>query len=396
MGAANVYLGLYAGMTVSASIPAAGHRHAHPAGARSAAGTILEANQVQTAASAGESLAAGVIFTLPALVMIGIWNEFPMLLTAAISFTGGLLGILFMIPMRRVFVVGDSEELKFPEGVACAAVLEAGQEKASHAISIIKGALYGAVIKGPRGVRGSHQGPARGRLLRRRRRLSSTSPVTSPRRSWPVAISSASTVAALVFTGGFISWIICLPLVGAGRARRAHRRKRSRASRPRTSATSASVPWWSGACRRSSVYATASCPPSATCAAQRAAGARLRSSAPSRTIPAWAIRSFSALAVVLVAAIYYFLTDDIAITLVTAVIMVVMSFFFTAVASYIVGLVGNSNSPVSGMTITAVLFTGAIDAPVRLLRDHRHPRHARGGRHRLLRGVHLGGRLQTT
>ena len=120
MGAANVYLGLKAGMTVSASIPAAVMamlilRRLFRGG------TILEANQVQTAASAGESLAAGIIFTMPALLLIGAWQQFDMLMTTIIAFTGGLLGVLFMIPMRRVFVVQTSAELKFPEGLACAA-----------------------------------------------------------------------------------------------------------------------------------------------------------------------------------------------------------------------------------------------------------------------------------
>ena len=126
MGAANVYVGLKAGMTVSASIPAAVmamllfrlfFRHS----------SILEANQVQTCASAGESLAAGIIFTMPAMILIGYWKEFDYWTITIVAMTGGLLGILFMIPMRRVFVVGN-EDLPFPEGVACATVLEAGEE----------------------------------------------------------------------------------------------------------------------------------------------------------------------------------------------------------------------------------------------------------------------------
>ena len=116
MGSANVYLGLKAGMTVSASIPAA------VVGMLllrliSNNPSILEANQIQTAASAGESLAAGIIFTMPALIITGIWQEFNMLLTCVIAFTGGLLGILFMIPMREVFIVSNRDNLKYPEGV---------------------------------------------------------------------------------------------------------------------------------------------------------------------------------------------------------------------------------------------------------------------------------------
>ena len=98
MGSANVYLGLKAGMTVSASIPAAvvgmlALRAARGIDGKSLGGSILEANQIQTTASAGESLAAGIIFTMPALILIGVWQEFDMFLTTVIAFTGGLLGI---------------------------------------------------------------------------------------------------------------------------------------------------------------------------------------------------------------------------------------------------------------------------------------------------------------
>src|SRR3989338_2011310 len=123
MAAANVYLGLKAGMTGSASIPAAVmamgiFRFFRPRR------TIYESNLVQTSASAGESLAAGIIFTMPALVIAGIWSTFNFWTTSLIALTGGLLGIMFMIPMRKVFVV-DSKELAFPEGLACAEVLRA-------------------------------------------------------------------------------------------------------------------------------------------------------------------------------------------------------------------------------------------------------------------------------
>ena len=155
MGSANVYLGLKAGMTVSASIPAAVVgmlvlRYFGRTGGSSHGGSILEANQIQTAASAGESLAAGIIFTMPALILIGVWQEFDMFLTTVIAFTGGLLGILFMIPMRQVFIVKNEDNLQYPEGLACASVLEAGQETDSsdNASSIIKGALLGGAFKG--------------------------------------------------------------------------------------------------------------------------------------------------------------------------------------------------------------------------------------------------------
>ncbi|MDP6445552.1 MAG: OPT/YSL family transporter, partial [Pirellulaceae bacterium] len=106
MGAANVYLGLKVGMTVSASIPAAVIAMGILRGVMRRTST-LESNLVQTSASAGESLAAGIIFTMPALVIAGIWAEFDFWITTAVAFTGGLIGILFMIPMRRIFVVDN-------------------------------------------------------------------------------------------------------------------------------------------------------------------------------------------------------------------------------------------------------------------------------------------------
>ncbi len=147
MGAANVYVGLKAGMTVSASIPAAVmamllfrlfFKNS----------TILEANQVQTCASAGESLAAGIIFTMPAMILIGYWDSFDFWTVTIIAFTGGLLGILFMIPMRKVFVI-NNDELKYPEAVACAAVLQAGEgdDDAGAGTNLILGGLLGGVVK---------------------------------------------------------------------------------------------------------------------------------------------------------------------------------------------------------------------------------------------------------
>ncbi len=122
LSAANAYLGLFAGMTVSASIPAAVLSMAilrlfkkH---------NILENNIVQTAASAGESLAAGVIFTFPALVLMGYWSEFNYLETTLIALCGGVLGVLFTIPLRNALIV--QQKLKFPEGVATAEVLKRG------------------------------------------------------------------------------------------------------------------------------------------------------------------------------------------------------------------------------------------------------------------------------
>jgi len=154
--AANVYLGLYVGMTVSASIPAAVISMAvlrSLAKANIAKKTnILENNWVQTAVSSGESLAAGVIFTLPALLVMNAssngeigWSDFPYFKTLIIALVGGTIGVLFSISLRRIFIV--KENLPYPEGVACAEVLVAGEKGGAQVTPIFAGLAFGALYK---------------------------------------------------------------------------------------------------------------------------------------------------------------------------------------------------------------------------------------------------------
>lgn len=122
LGGANAYLGLKIGMTVSGSIPAAVLSMVILKAFRQS--NILENNIVQTAASAGEVVASGVVFTLPALIMMGYWQSFPFWLVSALVATGGCMGVLFSIPLRRAFIV--QSDLPFPEGIATGEVLKAG------------------------------------------------------------------------------------------------------------------------------------------------------------------------------------------------------------------------------------------------------------------------------
>lgn len=149
LGAANAYLGLYAGMTVSAIIPGAVMALAF---LKPFKGTILEVNIATMGASAGECVAAGVIFTIPALVLLGVWTEINYLQTTFISLIGGLLGVLWMVPLRRALVV--KTDLPFPEGVAVAAVLtttvggeESNTTEDTSSIWLVVGALIAALFK---------------------------------------------------------------------------------------------------------------------------------------------------------------------------------------------------------------------------------------------------------
>ena len=142
-GAVSVYVGLRAGLTVSASIPIAVLSISIlRAFGRS---TILENNIVQTTGSAGESLAAGVMFTLPALIFLGFGSEFTFWRIFPMALLGGWLGVLFMIPLRRQLIVKEHGNLSFPEGTACADVLVAGEKGGSFAGRVFWGLGLGGV-----------------------------------------------------------------------------------------------------------------------------------------------------------------------------------------------------------------------------------------------------------
>lgn len=385
MGAANVYLGLKAGLTVSASIPAAvmGSLLLRMLSGRA---SILEANQVQTAASAGESLAAGIIFTVPALLLIGYWQSFEWWSTTLIAFTGGLLGILFMIPMRRVFV-SESPELPYPEAVACAAVLEtsagdtperspqgataatASRDATSHegAAHIVRGGVLGAAFKVATSGLGILAGTLEGARVVGERVLflgADMSPALVA-----VGFIVRLNVALLVGLGGVIGWLICMPLLAELRAMSAWL---GAAPAPALdgSAVEQAYTLWSSEVRFIGVGAMAVGGLTALLRVRtglaRAVGELRRAGrghpasldARDRDLPPRVTLPLMGVAITGVIAVYLHFTGAIAITLVAAAAMLVLAFFFVAVASYIVGLVGNSNSPVSGMTITAVLITG--------------------------------------
>jgi putative OPT family oligopeptide transporter len=143
-GAANAYLGLLAGQTVSASLPAAVIGMFVLSTAFKSR-NVLENNIVQTIGSSGESLAAGVIFTVPALIFLG---ERPSLaLIFALAGVGGILGMLFMIPLRRYLIVREHGKLAFPEGVACAEILKAGEHGGTQFGLVMRGITVGSAYR---------------------------------------------------------------------------------------------------------------------------------------------------------------------------------------------------------------------------------------------------------
>ena len=146
-GASTVYLGLRAGLTVSASIPIA--VLAISVLKRLGGSTILENNIVQTIGSAGESVAAGVVFTVPALIFFGERGQgyFKYFQITMLAFAGGILGVLMMVPLRRALIVKEHGVLPYPEGTACADVLVAGERGGALAKTVFQGLGVGAVWK---------------------------------------------------------------------------------------------------------------------------------------------------------------------------------------------------------------------------------------------------------
>jgi putative OPT family oligopeptide transporter len=356
MGAANVYIGLKAGMTVSASIPAAVMAMLlfRALFGRS---QVLEANQVQTAASAGESLAAGIIFTMPALVMVGFWRSFDFVTVWLVALSGGLLGVLLMIPMRRVFVVENSD-LPYPEGVACAAVLQAGAEHSGtpatgEARALLTGGLLGAGFK----LCSSHLGVLKGALegaFQSGGRAFYFGSEISPMLVSVGAIVGLN-VAILIFIGGAVAWLVGLPLFVT--------------DLPIANPLEHAWSIWStkiryigvGAMVVGGVVSIIQVRRGLLHAIESVLGKhKLEAGETNRDLPRSVILPLGVLLTVIVAGLYWHFTSSVMVTVVALIAMLLMAFFFSAVASYIVGLVGNSNSPVSGMTITTVLFTGGL------------------------------------
>ncbi len=372
MTAANAYLGLKVGLTVSASIPAAVIsmlvlRSMERIPEFSIGGrrfefkevTILENNVVQTMASAGESLAAGVIFTIPALLVMGIWSEIQLLDTFIVATLGGLLGTMFTISLRRIFIV--EEALPYPEGVACREVLVAGEEGGSGLRTILYalgiGAIYGWFVKGFRVAEEKvEHGVGFGNL-----RLYGGSELS-------LALMSVGTIvglriASFILLGGFIGFVVMVPVIGLAYGYPALGSEASIVEQfgyvwkeqVRYAGVGAMVVGgiWTLFSMRGTIFTglRKALSPSS----EDEPSGRLEEDIPGRVV----------LITCIIIVICTFLfeswrTGSVILGLVGAMFLALMSFFFSAVAGYIAGVVGSSNSPVSGMTIATLLFTSAL------------------------------------
>ncbi len=355
MTAANVYLGLYAGMTVSASIPASVIAAGIFRGLLKQQ-SLHQCNIIQTMASAGESLAAGVIFTLPALVLVGAWQDFQFIPTTVIAISGGLLGVIFMIPLRRTLIIED-KDLKYPEGVACAEVLKSSSSKDAKGLGIILqglglGALFKFLAQGLKMI-----APAVETGFFWGKKVLFFGMDMSPA-LLGVGYIVGLEVAILVFIGGSLGWFLVLPMLSLSPELMS------------LSPIEAAETLWAtkirylgvGAMIVGGVYSIISVRQGMVHSLRDLKKSYHQGGSSSTSVD----MSLTSMGLILVLCLgtmmwlYHQLLGHLGLSLFTAGIMILATFPFVAVSSYIVGLVGSSNNPVSGITIAVLLATSAL------------------------------------
>lgn len=369
LAGANAYLGLFAGLTVSASIPAAVISMAILSLFKRS--NILENNIVQTAASAGESLAAGVIFTLPALILLGYWEVFDNLWVMAIAGLGGLLGVLFTIPLRRSLIV--EEGLTYPEGTATAEVLKVGdsaraKETGTGIAYLAWAGVCGALAKlSETGLR-IWEGTAQAAGFLGQSTIAYVGANLSPA-LLSVGYIVGLNIAVLVLAGGVISWYVAIPIYSTffldGNAA-------LQAVAEQGAVDLAFAIWTSqirylgvGAMLVGGIWALVSMRGSIISGVksgltQYREGTLATTLHTERDTPMPFVLGGIALFIVPIFALYVVVVDSAAIALAMTLVMVVAGFLFSAVAAYMSGLVGSSNNPVSGITIATILFSALL------------------------------------
>ena len=362
-GAANAYLGLRVGMTVSASIPAA----------VIAMGvirvimrknSILESNLVQTIGSAGESVAAGAIFTIPALFLWaseGKMDKPGILEITLIALIGGLLGVFFMIPLRNALIVREHNTLPYPEGQACAEVLLAGEEGGANASTVFAGmgisALFKFIIDGIKVVPGEITAT-----------VSKAFPGAIGTQIYPAVMSvgyiCGPRISSYMFAGGVLSWMVLIPMlvIFAG----GYFTDGGSTIAQVFEADGASGIWSSyiryigaGALAAGGIISLVKSLPLIIRTFRDAVkGFGKGSASTERTAQDLSMRVV--LIAILALTLAVWLVPAIPVSLVGAVIIVIFGFFFATVSSRMVGIVGSSNNPVSGMAIATLLIATFI------------------------------------
>ncbi|MFL2490593.1 MAG: OPT family oligopeptide transporter [Candidatus Neomarinimicrobiota bacterium] len=360
LSAAMAYLGLYAGMTVSASIPAAIVSMGILRLFRNS--NILENNIVQTAASAGESLAAGVIFTIPALVIIGYWDSIDAWEVTKIAMMGGILGVLFTVPLRRALIL--KAKLKFPEGVATAKVLETGHEsdpdKSANSLKIIGiSALIGGIAKLGTKFGFNIWSEVIGGATTIKNTIFGMGSSLSPSLI-SVGYIVGRNIGILAFSGGLISWAIGIPIYSYLE------------NVYNEDAWEAANNIWSKKIRYLGVGAMVvggiwsiiqlAKPLIESMKLSLKTLNRDSDSVPleERDLPINYVFIGVLVLLVPICLTYFNVIPSWGAAVILSLTMCIFGFLFSAVAAYMAGVVGSSNNPISGVTIATILFTSLL------------------------------------
>jgi putative OPT family oligopeptide transporter len=366
LAAANTYLGLFAGMTIASAIPAAVVSMAVLR--LFGGGGILENNIVQTGASAGSSIASGVIFTIPALVILGFWQDFQYSWVLAIAGLGGILGVLFSVPLRRALIV--EQKLAFPEGQAAAEVLKAGENPAQGIRILGIAALGGAFAKlaAGSGLKLIPDTAASAGFFGKYLGFVGTN--LSPA-LLAVGYIVGLNVGVVALAGAMISWNIAIPYYVANVL----------PSNVELAQVAAGLPAedlagliWSkqirylgvGAMLVGGVWALISLRHSLVSgvrsglAAARASAAGQVIAHTEQDLPMKSVLIGILLFTLPLWALYETIVGSLGVSLPMTLIMIVTGFLFCSVSAYMAGLVGSSNNPVSGITIATILFSAVV------------------------------------
>jgi putative OPT family oligopeptide transporter len=367
LAAANTYLGLFAGLTIASAIPAAVVSMAVLR--LLGGGGILENNIVATGASAGSSIASGVIFTIPALVILGYWSDFRFGWVLAIAGLGGILGVFFSVPLRRSLIV--EENLAFPEGKAAAEVLRTGENPAAG-LRILGGSALGgglAKLAAASGLRLIPDTAAAATFLPGGA-IAYFGTNLSPA-LLGVGYIVGLNVGILVLVGGMISWNLAIPIYSAYVLPHDAALASALAALPAEEAAGAI---WSrqirylgvGAMLVGGIWALISTRKSllsgvrSGLAAARAGSGGGNVPDTERDLPMKWVLVGIVLFTLPLWALYQTITGSLAVSGPMTIIMIVAGFLFCSVSAYMAGLVGSSNNPVSGITIATILFAAVV------------------------------------
>lgn len=365
LAAANTYLGLFAGLTIATAIPAAVVSMAVLR--LLGGGHILENNIVQTGASAGSSIAAGVIFTVPALVILGHWTDFQYWWVLTIAGLGGILGVLFSVPLRRSLIV--DQQLAFPEGKAAAEVLKAGENPASGIRVLAAASGLGGLGKliAASGLRLVPDSAAFGGFIGKGIAYMGTN--LSPA-LLGVGYIVGLNIGIVVVAGSILSWNIAIPIYSTyfldGNPELAARLAGAGAEDAAGAIWSAQIRYLGvGAMLIGGIWTLISLRKSLMSGIRSGleaarAGASKVVAETEKDLPMKAVLIGLVVFTLPLAGLYHAIVQNFAVSIPMTLIMIVAGFLFSSVSAYMAGLVGSSNNPVSGITIGTILFASLV------------------------------------